>query len=153
MTYEFDAQLQRLEGKIAWTVAYVPFPVGEDYDTKGRVKVVATLDGHAFRATLLPSRNGHYLAFNQDMKAATGKALGDTVHVTIAPDLAPRTVEVPDEIRAALAAHEGLRSAFDALPDYIQRESIRRILSAKTGPTREKRLAALIEKLPKGIRA
>lgn len=153
MTYEFDTQLQRLEGKIAWTVAYVPFPVDEDYGTKGRVNVAATLDGHAFRVTLLPSRNGHYLAFNQEMKAATGKALGDTVHVTIAPDPAPRTVEVPDEVRAALDAHEGVRSVFDALPDYIRREEVRRILSAKTQPTRAKRLAALIDKLEQGIRA
>jgi hypothetical protein len=147
MTHEFDATLCRLEGKIAWTVLYVPFSVPDTYGTNGRVNVSATLDGHTFAATLLPSRNGHYLAFNQAMKAATGKALGDTVHVVLAPDTAPRGVEVPDEIRAALDGQDGAREAFNALPPYIQRAEIGRITDAKTEPTRQKRLSGLLERL------
>jgi len=150
MNYDYDAELQRLEGKIAWTVAYVPYPVSDDYGTSGRVNVVATLDGHPFRVVLLPSRNGHYLAFNQEMKAATGKALGDTVHVAIAPDTAPRPVEVPEEIASALAANGSARSVFDALPAYIQRGEIQRVTSAKAEATRQRRLEALVEKLTKG---
>lgn len=153
MRYEYDTVLQRLEGKIVWTVAYVPFPVREDFGTNGRVNVVATLDGHPFRAVLLPSRNGHYFAFNQDMKAATGKQLGDSLHVSIVPDHAPRPVEIPEEIVLLLDGNVCARKAFEALPPYIQRDEIRRVTSAKADDTKQKRLAVLLEKLTKDSKA
>ncbi|HEY3268389.1 MAG TPA: YdeI/OmpD-associated family protein [Armatimonadota bacterium] len=146
-TYAYDAELCRLEGKIAWTVVYFPFPAREAFATNSRVNVTATLDGHAFDGVLLPSRNGHYLAFNQAMKDATGKAIGDVVHVTIVQDLAPRLVEVPEEIRSALAVDEAAFSTFTALPDYIKRGEIEKVTSAKQEATRRKRLDALLASL------
>lgn len=147
MTHDFEAQLQRLEGKIMWTVLYVPFSVPERYGTNGRLNVTATIDGHAFVGTLLPSKQGHYLPFNTAMKAATKKKLGDTVRVTMQPDTAPRVVEVPEILDAALDANERARAKFDAMPDYQRREAIVHILNAKADATRERRVQALVERL------
>jgi hypothetical protein len=144
---EFDAQLRRLEGKIKWTVFYVPFSVSAAFGTNSRVNVKAVINGHPFSGVLLPSRNGHYLAFNQAMKAATGKALGDTVHVRLAADMEPRVVEIPEDILAALNENEAARAAFDALPDYIKRGEISRVTDAKTEATRHKRRQALLNGL------
>jgi uncharacterized protein DUF1905/bacteriocin resistance YdeI/OmpD-like protein len=145
--HEFDAVLKRLEGKIAWTVFYVPFSVQEVYNTKGRVKVKARIDGHAFAGTLLPSRNGHYMAFNREMKAACKKGIEDSVHVTLELDTEPRVVEVPADVLVALETNGDAYSKFQALPYYIKREEIRKITGAKKQETRERRLQKLIDNL------
>jgi hypothetical protein len=149
MPHEFDAQLHRLDGKIMWTVFYVPFSVPELYGTNNRLNVAVTIDGHAFAGTLLPSKQGHYLPFNAAMKAATRKQLGDTVHVVLEPDTAPRVVEVPACLQAALAADDAARATFESQPDYMRRESITHIMQAKADATRDRRIQALLERLRK----
>ncbi len=131
-----------------WTVFYVPFSVPDLYGTNGRLEVKAVIDGHSFRGTLLPSRNGHYLPFNQAMKTACKKKLGDSVHVIMEPDTAPRTIEVPEDVAAALAADPKAKAVFDRLPDYWKREQITKITSAKLPVTRERRIRALLTLLP-----
>jgi len=37
--HEFDAVLSRLEGKMPWTVLYVPFSVSDEFGTNGRLTV------------------------------------------------------------------------------------------------------------------
>ena len=150
MTHEFDAVLHRLEGKIAWTVFYVPFSVSKLYGTQGRLEVKATINGHAFRGTLLPSRNGHYLVYNQAIRSVCKKKLGDSLHVTMEPDTAPRTVEVPEDVRRALAADKAVLAAYEGQPDYIKREQITKITSAKRPETRQKRIVSLFEVLAEG---
>lgn len=144
--HEFDTALSILEGKMPWTVFYVPFSVLEEYDTNGRLNVKAIVDGHEFTATLLPNRNGHYLVFNREMQSACGKGLGDTVHVILEKDNEPRIVDIPHDVKSSLAASGVLRS-LENLPQYIQREEIRRIEDAKKSATREKRILALVSKL------
>jgi hypothetical protein len=148
MPHTFTATLHRLEGKIAWTVFYVPFSVPDVYGTNGRFEVKAVIDGHPFRGTLLPSRNGHYLPFNQAMKTACKKELGDSVHVVMEPDAEPRTVAVPEDVGAALAADPAAKALFEALPDYWKREQITKITSAKQPETRARRICALLKLLP-----
>jgi hypothetical protein len=147
MTHEFDAVLHRLEGKIAWTVLYVPFSVPDLYGTQNRLEVKGTVDGHSFRGTLLPSRNGHYLVCSQAIRSACKKTLGDSVHVTMEPDTAPRTVEVPEDVRGALAADKTVLAAFEGQPEYIKREQVTKIAEAKRPETRQKRIAGLLELL------
>jgi ribosomal protein L11 len=147
--HQFDAALHRLEGKIAWTVFYVPFSVPDIYGTNGRLNVKTIIDGHAFKGTLLPSKNGHYLAFNKEMKEACKKNIGDSVHVVLEKDDETRTVEIPDSIKEVLENNPGAMEAFQKLPDYIKREEINRIASAKQQQTIEKRLNELVGKLLK----
>ncbi|MGI6131622.1 MAG: YdeI/OmpD-associated family protein [Bacillota bacterium] len=144
--YEFDAVLSRLEGKMPWTVLYVPFSVSDEFGTNGRLAVKAVIDGHEFRGTLLPSRNGHYMAFNKGMQSKCGKSLGDTVHVVMEEDTDSRTVRIPHDVEAALTAQD-VMVRFRSLAPYIQREEINRIEGAKTSQTRMKRVSALAEKL------
>lgn len=146
---EFDAPLVRLPGKIAWTVFYVPASFAEAMGTKGRITVRLVVDGAEFHGTLLPSSNGHYHVYNQAMREHGGKAIGDTVHVILEADAQPRELEIPPDVTTALAGSAGAAKQFAALPYYIRREEINKITGAKTPPTREKRIAALLEKLAK----
>jgi hypothetical protein len=144
---EFDTPLVRLPGKIAWTVFYVPAEFAAARGTKGRITVRGTVDGVPFTGTLLPSTQGHYHVYNQAMRVNGGKAIGESVHVTLEADDAPRTLEIPDDVAAALAASPEAQAKFTAWPYYIQREELTKITSAKVPETRARRLAALIGKL------
>jgi len=102
MKFEFDSEIKQLEGKIKWSVFYFPHSAAELFGTKGNIPVCITVDGHSFDHTLLPSKNGHYLVYNEFIKRAVGKNIGDTVHVALERDMKKREIVIPDDIERAL---------------------------------------------------
>jgi len=148
MPHEFDATLHRLEGKIAWTVFYMPFSVPDTYGAQGKFQVKGTVDGNPFTGTLLPSRNGHYLVYNQAMRAGSKKKVGDAVHVVVEPDTEPRAIVIPEDVRDGLESF-GVMKVFQECPYYQQREELVKIDSAKQPETRGKRIQDLCRKLMK----
>jgi hypothetical protein len=145
--YEFDAVIQKHEGMDA---AYIIFPydVEKEFGTKGQVKVVATFDGYAYRGSLakmgLPC---HCLGLTQNIRKTIGKQPGDTVHVTVQPDSAPRVVEIPPDLQRMLTVNEPARVYFEGLSYSHQKEYVEWIESAKKAETREKRLEKMMEML------
>ena len=79
-------------------------------------------------------------------RAASGAAGGEEVEVTLEHDAAPRTVEVPDDIAAALESADA-RAAFDAASPSRRKEFVRSIEEAKTAETRQRRIARLLAQL------
>ncbi|NLW21587.1 MAG: DUF1905 domain-containing protein [Clostridiales bacterium] len=84
--YAFEAVIQKVPDMDA---AYVAFP----HDAraafgKGRVKVLATFDGHPYRGLLVNmGTGGHIIGIRKEIRAAIGKQPGDSVRVTIQEDL------------------------------------------------------------------
>jgi hypothetical protein len=144
---EFEAAIVRLPGKMAWPVFYIPASFAPG--TKGRINVLATVDGAEFRGTLLPSSHGHYLVYSQAMRKHCGKKIGGTVQVLLEVDNQPRELDLPHDVAAALTGSGAAMGKFACLPYYLRREEINKINAAKTLPTREKRINALIDKLLK----
>jgi uncharacterized protein YdeI (YjbR/CyaY-like superfamily) len=88
----------------------------------------------------------HVIGVLKAIRESLGKAVGDEVTVTLTRDDAERTVDVPDDLRDALAA-AGLANAFVALSYSHQREYVRWIDDAKRAGTRAKRIADTVERL------
>jgi uncharacterized protein YdeI (YjbR/CyaY-like superfamily) len=84
---------------------------------------------------------------SQAHRAAAGLRPGETVEVTLALDVEPRTVEVPEDLRAALAAQAGASAAFDALAFSKRKEFVRQVEEAKAQETRARRIAAIVDKM------
>lgn len=148
MKYEFDSEIKQLEGKIKWSVFYFPFSTLEEFGSKGNIPVIITVDGYRFDHTLLPSRNGHYLVYNEFIRQAAGKDTGDTLHVTLEKDPAERKYVVPAHIEKKLKDN-GVLEKFLKQPDYFKREQVNFIEIAKKEETKENRLNKLIESLRK----
>lgn len=148
MVYEFDGEIRLLEGKIKWKVVYFPYSVQEAFHTNGRIPIHITVDGHGFEHTLLPSKNGHYFVYNEFIRRAVHKELGDKLQVTLTRSEDPRTVDVPGYIKDVLEEHQVL-STFLEQPDYLKREQINYIELAKKQETRTNRGLALAQKLQK----
>lgn len=65
-------------------------------------------------------------------------------------DTAPRTVEVPADLAAALAADPAAATAWAALSYSHQRRHVEALLAAKKPETRERRVASTLDALRAG---
>jgi len=146
MKYEFDAEIKRLEGKIQWSVFYFPESAAECFGSRGSIPVKITVDGHPFDHTLLSSRNGHYLVYNEFIRRAVGKDMGDIVHVVLEKDDQPRVFAVPSYLETILR-DGGVLEGFLKQPDYLKREQVNKIELSKKEETKTNRIQKLIEEL------
>jgi bacteriocin resistance YdeI/OmpD-like protein/uncharacterized protein DUF1905 len=115
----------------------------------GRVRapVRVTVNGHTWRSTVMRYGTRYYLPLARPNREAAGVAAGDTVGVLVESDDAPRTVEVPDDIAAALAGAAGARAAFDAASFSHRREWVESVEEAKRAETRARRVRGVVEQV------
>ena len=146
MIFEFESEIKQLEGKIKWNVFYFPFSVLEHFGSKGNIPVCITVDGHKFDHMLLPSKNGHYLVYNEFIKRAVGKNPGDSVRVTLVKDTKKREIIIPAHIENKLR-DAGVLELFQKQPDYVKREQINHIEISKKEETKANRTDSLIKLL------
>ncbi len=64
------------------------------------------------------------IGVSQERRAAAGIAGGDEIEVTLELDTEPRTVDVPDNLAAALAQKPGAREAFDTASYSVRKEYV-----------------------------
>lgn len=111
-----------------------------------RAAVSVTVNGYQYASTLAVMGGRHLIPFSSDKRAATGLAGGDPITVDLELDTTPRTVEVPEDLAAALAAAD-VRSAFDGLAPSARKAHVNSVLTAKAAETRARRIAAIVTKL------
>ena len=109
--------------------------------------VVVTIGGYTYRNTVAVMDGKFMISFSKAHREASGLKGGDAVEVTLELDTAPRTVEVPADLAAALAAKPGATAAFDVLAPSQRKEAVRQVEDAKTQETRERRIAGIVAKL------
>jgi hypothetical protein len=126
----------------------VPDDILASFGAGKRVPVVVTIDGdYSYRSTTAVMGGKNLISFNAETRAKTGKAGGDEVEVTLEHDTAPRTVEMPEALAAALAGDPAAFAAWEKLAPSHQKEHARAISEAKTDETRARRVAAAAAKL------
>jgi hypothetical protein len=135
-----------LGGKTA-TGIQVPDDVVEELGAGKRPAVVVTVGGHTYRTTVAPMGGAYWIPLAAEHREAAGVQAEQEVDVEIALDSAPRVVELPDDLSAAL--DDSARSAFDGLAPSHKKEWVRWVTEAKKPETR----AARIEKTVEGLKA
>jgi hypothetical protein len=125
----------------------IPPEIVEAIDAGKRPPVSVTINGHTFRTTVAPRPGDVFLvgvsAVNREQARV---AAGDEIDVDIEHDGAPRTVDVPADLRAALD-EAGLRDRFDALAYSHRKQHVLAVEDAKTEATRRRRIAKAVEML------
>ncbi|WIV57054.1 YdeI/OmpD-associated family protein [Amycolatopsis nalaikhensis] len=138
-----------LGGKTA-TGLPVPDDVVEALGAGKKPAVTVTLGGHTYRTTVA-SRGGRFLVpLSAENREKAGVAAGDDVEVEIALDTAPRELEIPADLAAALAADETARARFETLSYSAKQRFVLPIGQAKTEETRQRRVAKVITDLRAG---
>lgn len=108
-----------------------------------RAAVVVRVNGFEYRSTLAVMGGRHLIPFSSDKRAATGLAGGDPIGVELVLDTAPRTVEPPADLAAALA-EAGLAEAFGRLAPSRQKAHVTAVEGAKAAETRQRRISAIV---------
>ena len=141
----FTATLE-LNGKTA-TGIEVPPSVLEALGGGKRPAVSVTLRAHTYRTTVGSMGGRAMLPVSAEVRAAAGVSAGDELEVKIELDDAPRMVEVPADLQAALNADAVAQQAFAALSYSNQRRHVLAVEGAKAAETRARRVAKVVEEL------
>ncbi|WP_460776031.1 DUF1905 domain-containing protein [Microbacterium sp. GXF7504] len=111
-----------------------------------RPPVSVVVNGYAFRSTVGVMAGRSLIPFSADKRAETGLRGGDAITVDVVLDTAPRRVEVPADLAAALAI-AGVREAFDELPPSGRKAHVVAVEGAKAAATRARRIEGIVAKL------
>ncbi len=141
----FQAILE-LHGKTA-TGIEVPAAVVASLGVSKRPAVVVALNGFVYRTTIGVMGGRSLLPVNADIRRGAGVSAGDEIDVEVQVDTEPRTVEVPADLTAALAAEPALLDAFGKLSYSTRRQHALAIEGARTEATRQRRVEGVVAKL------
>ena len=149
---EFDTVIEKPEGVITPYFA-VPFSAHDVFGTKGQVKVRGTIDGIPYRNSIAPMGDGtHVMLINREIRDATGKDVGDSIHVVMELDTEERTVAIPDDFQTALSANQQAKAHFDGF-SYSQRKLyVDWVMVAKKPETRARRIQDAVQRLSEGLK-
>ena len=143
--HRFEAVLGGELGDLPGIV--LPAEVAAAMGGRARIPVAGTINGVPFRGSTMPMGDGrHCVGFRKEIRAqAGGIADGDAVTIEIARDDAPRTVDTPPDLAAALDADAAVRAAFEAMSYTQRKEWVQAVEDAKRPETRARRIAQAVE--------
>lgn len=145
--HKFDKQGE----KTGWTYFEIPADIAQQLKpgNKKEFKVKGKLDNYAInRVSLLPMGGGKFIMpLNTAMRRATGKKAGAMLNVQLEADNSEFVFNT--DFMDCLADDPAATQFFQSLPGSHQRYFSKWIDSAKTEPTRTKRIAMAINALAK----
>lgn len=111
-----------------------------------RPLVRVTIKEYTYRSAVAVMDGKFMISLSAEHRQAAGVQGGDEVDVTLELDLAPRTVDPPDDLKSALI-QAGALNAFENSAPSMKKEYVRQVEEAKAQATRERRIAKIVEKL------
>lgn len=135
---KFTVTLRKAEDMDAMGIV-VPEKVVAGFGQGKRPKVTVTLNGYTYRSTVAVMGGQYMLPLAKVHREAAGVKDGAKVDVTLELDTAPREVDVPQDLAAALKK-AGLRATFDKLAYTHRKEHVRSVEEAKAPETRLRRI-------------
>lgn len=111
---------------------------------KVRAPVVVELNGYRYRSTVARMKGETFVPLRKSHRQAAGISAGDTITVSLTLDTEERTVEVPQDLAAALKQQGGCWQQWQALSYTLQRESVESVLAAKKPETRARRIDKIV---------
>jgi antitoxin component of MazEF toxin-antitoxin module len=115
-----------------------------------RFPVIATVNGYTWRTSVARMGGEFLVGLPREVRSGAGVAAGDDVEVVLELDTAPREVEVPAALAAALAADPQAKAVFDGLAFTHRKEYARWIAEAKRDETRQRRVEQAVVMIKEG---
>jgi Bacteriocin-protection, YdeI or OmpD-Associated/Domain of unknown function (DUF1905) len=108
--------------------------------------VNVNLSGYKYQSSVAVMAGKFMIPLSAAHRTAANLKGGDAVTVTLELDLEPRSVELPEDLAAALET-SGTQTAFDSSAPSKRKEFVRQVLDAKTQETRERRIEKVVAQL------
>jgi len=123
----------------------VPDEVVAELGGGKRPLVQVTINGsYTFVYTVGVMGGRSMIGFSSAHRAASGLKGGDEVEIELQLETAPREVEMPSELTAALAADPAAAAVFQKLSFTLRKEHARSISEAKAEDTKQRRLDKIL---------
>ena len=135
-----------LAGKTA-TGVEVPARVVEALGSTKRPLVRVTINGYRYRSAIAPMGGTFMLGISDEVRKNAGVSAGDSIDVDVELDTEKREVEVPPELKKALAKDAAARKYFESLSYSRKVALVNPIANGKTTETRERNLAKAMKEL------
>lgn len=151
-TYRFTAPLEKMNAQMAFMYVEVPIDVEQEFGTRGRVRVLGTVNGVAVDRALMPQKSGvHIIILGGDIRrAAKLKRVGDTAQVEFWKHPNPDELVLPEALAETLDFLPEMKAAWDQLTPGMKRSMCYWVGSAKTAATQAKRVAELLSRFEAG---
>ena len=116
-------------------------------DGKRAFPVTVSVNGATLSLRLARMGGENLIGLAKAARAQADVQIGATYEVEIAVDTTERTVDVPEDLAAALEADPALEAAFAALAPSRRKELARWVADATRAETRADRVAKALEKV------
>lgn len=150
----FKATIQKFQKqgeKTGWTYISIPQKVAEQINpgVKKSYRVKGRLDAYVFDGiSLLPMGDGDFIIpLKADIRKKLGKRAGETIMAEL--ELQQKAYEIDADFLACLEDEPAALRFFEKLPNGHRNYFSKWIESAKTEPTRAKRIAMAVNALAK----
>jgi hypothetical protein len=147
----FQAKIQGREAGVVAAIA-PPVDVIEYFGTRARVPIRGTINGFAFRSSLMPCGNARMMPVSQTLCRGAGVQPGDLVDVVMERDSEERTVAAPPELEKELAKSRKAQDRWEELAFTHKKEMANSISGAKQEETRKRRLEKVMAVLKTGAK-
>jgi hypothetical protein len=128
----------------------VPDEIVEALGGGGHPKVVATMDAFTYRTSIARMGGEYWFGVTAANREASGLRAGDEVQVTLELDTAPREVDVPPELAAALVEDAVAKAFFDGLSYSNKRVFTESVAGTSNPETKARRVAKSIGLMREG---
>ena len=128
----------------------MPSEVVEGLGGGKRPAVVVRIGDFSYRSSIASMRGEAMIPLSAERREASGLEGGDDVEVELTLDTAPRKVEVPADLQAALDAEPVAKDFFASLAYSYQLRHVLSVTDAKTDETRRRRIVKAVETLRAG---
>lgn len=144
----FDSTI-RAAGKTATGIPVPPEAI-EALAAGKKPAVKVTIGSYSYRTTVA-SRSGTFLIpLSAENRRGAGVEAGEVVKVELELDTAPRVLEIPDDLQAALDADAKAAATFEPLSYSRRQRLVLPVANGKTTATRERNIAKAIRALREG---
>ena len=150
---KFTARLESIGPGGSWTRMQIPFDAAAAFGSRGRVAVCGTLNGFAFRTSILPNGDGtHHMMLNKALLAGAEASAGERVAVVMERDVASREVATPSDLATALGKSREAKEVWAAKTPTFRAEYVAWVDEAKSAGTRARRVGTTVERVARGLR-
>ncbi len=152
-----NVEIERFEAngeKTGWSYVFIPQEIAEQIKPNNRreIRIKGTIDSVAVSGMcMMPVKgDGFILPLKKSLRKSLKKESGASVLLNLEFD-ADFKIEMPDDLEICLAQEEELLERFLAMPKSHQNYYINWLNTAKTEPTRTKRLVMIVNAMANGL--
>ena len=139
----------KTEGKTAMGFEVPPAAV-EALGAGKRPPVTVTINGYTYRNTIAVLGGAYMIGVSSAHRGPAGISGGEEVDVELELDTAPRVVEVPADLAAALEAEPAAHTTFDKLSYSNKSWHVLQVTGTKNPETRARRVEKSVAALREG---